>query len=300
MECRPLDLILISAEGIKDVNNFTTMDVYAVVSIGGDHWTKQKSPVDKHAGTTPKWNHPMKFTIQESSVYQCSLLFELKSDRALGDKDIGFVSIPIREFLDSASTANNDEKEKEANIVADQERVVTYPIRVASGKNKGTLTFSYKFGEKFTQALTENLVEKSFQTHNEYPVTAYPPPGSVGLGPSYQADPPKGYPMQQPGMMPPPQAYQPGVGYPPPGYGGYPTQPYGGGGYPSVGYGYPSQPQSGYMVQPPQQHKKKKSSKLGLGIGAGLLGGLLVGDMIGEMGEMAAYDAGYDDAMGDF
>lgn len=297
-----MDLILISAEGIKDVNNFTTMDVYAVASIGGDHRTKQKSPVDKHAGTTPKWNHPIKFTLQESSVYQCSLLFELKSERAFGDKDIGYVSVPIRELLDSASTADSGEKEKEkeANITAAPERVVTYPVRVASGKQKGTLMFSYKFGEKFTEAVAEKPVEKFFQTHNEYPVMAYPPPGSAGPGPSYQATPPTGYPMQQSGMIPPPHAYPPGAGYPPPGYGGYPSQPYGGGGYPPVGYGYPPHPQQGFMVQPPEQHKKKKSSKIGLGIGAGLLGGLLVGDMIGDMGEMAAYDAGYDDAMGDF
>ncbi|PSS19655.1 hypothetical protein CEY00_Acc11078 [Actinidia chinensis var. chinensis] len=271
MEYRPLDITVISAENLKDVNLISKMDVYVEVSIGGDPVGKRKTHVDKDGGKSPKWNHRLKFAVGVDVLAAnpaLPILFKIRSDRPLGDKDIGDVSVPIKELLDAAA--------------ADGERVVEYKVRTPSGKSKGTLKFSYKFGDKLA-APAEAQPPKSKNAGGEavmaYPAhpgpsAAYPPSAHVGYAQPYAA----GY--AQP---------QPGYGYPPPqpGYGGYPPQP---------GYGYPA-PAPGYGYPPVQaavQHPKKKKNNFGLGLAGGLLGGLLVGDMISDAGEMAAYDDGFD------
>ncbi|KAL3516069.1 hypothetical protein ACH5RR_022971 [Cinchona calisaya] len=299
MECYPLDITLISAEGLKDVSMFSKMDVYVVVTISGHPKNKNqnKTHVDKNGGTNPKWNHHMKFTIDEASVNNpgISLLIRLKSDSSFGsDKEIGEVNIPIPELFNGGDTNKNS-----------GERVVEYPVRTSSGKAKGNIKFSYKFGEKFTQQV------EAKKKNVEEPVSAYPAPAGPSNSMAYPL-PYQGYAMPPPGYQQPPGAggYAP---YPPPphGYGGYPPAGYPptaappGYGYPPPpGYGYPPQPNYGYPPQPYQQVQPPKKNKskmgLGMGLGAGLLGGLLVGDMMGDVGEMAAYDEGYDDAMGGF
>ncbi|KAL3538128.1 hypothetical protein ACH5RR_001494 [Cinchona calisaya] len=289
MEYYPLDITLISAEGLKDVNIFSKMDVYAVVTILGYPKNKQKTPLDKNGGTNPKWNHHMKFNIDQHSLNNpgISLLIQLKSDRSLGsDRDIGEVNIPIPELFNGGGASTNDSGE----------RVVEYEVRTSSGKPKGTLKFSYKLGEKFAQQ-----VKEAKKKNVDEPVTAYPAPPHHNTGasiayPPYQG---MGYAMpSHPSYQQPPH----GGGYaaPPPGYGGYPPTS----GYPpqaAPGYGYPPPPGYGYpqpmqQVQPPKKNKSKMG--LGMGLGAGLLGGLLVGDIISDVGKMAAYNDGYEDAMG--
>ncbi|KAM3290627.1 protein SRC2-like [Capsicum chacoense] len=269
MELRPLDIKVISAENIKNVNTFSKMDVYAEVFISSysNKSYRQKTLVDKNSGPNPKWNHSMKFTLDESSINKPGLylVIRLKSERTLGDKEIGEVSVPVNEMFNQETSS------------AAAERFVEYPVVTESGKLKGTLKFSYKFGEKFTAP------EKKKDVNHE-PVTAYP---AAPYGMAYNQQ-NSGY------AYPPPQAHQGGypAGYPPAGAPGY-AQP---------GYGYPPVQQPGYgypPVQPPKRKNKFGGGGLGLGLGAGLLGGLLVGDMISDVGEMSSYADGYGDAMDD-
>lgn len=268
MECRPLDITLISATDLKDVNLLSKMDVYAVVSLSGDSSvakSKQKTPVDKDSGPNPRWNYSMKFTIPDAAAKQNHLTLKIKlvSDRKFGDKEIGEVKVPVKELLDSYASSETSEK------------LVSYNVRLSSGKSKGTLSFSYKFGEKFTAPVYQQSHKKALE-----PVTAYPP--TAHAGPSYA------YPAQ-------PAGYPPAVAYPyaPPTQAGYGYQP------PPVaapGYGYPpypaAQPGYGYAMPPPQQQKPKRNGgNMALGLGAGLLGGLLIGDMVSDA---ADYDAGFD------
>ncbi|EYU20982.1 hypothetical protein MIMGU_mgv1a011603mg [Erythranthe guttata] len=271
MEYRPLKINVISADGIKDVKLFSKMDVYAQVSIAGYPQSMKKTFVDKNSGTTPKWNHRMEFIVDEPYLTKpgLSLLFQLKAESTFGsDKEIGSATIPIHDLFNPDSTTQED-------------RQVEYQLHTPSGKSKGSLKFSYQFGEKFKQ-------EVEAKRHVDDPVTAYPaapyaaapppgypnPPHPVGYGAYPQSS---GYGYQ----APPPAGY--GYQAPPPGYGYQPPPP---------GYGY----QGG---QPPKKNKMGMGGGLGLGLGAGLLGGLLVGEMASDIGESAAYADGYGDAMGD-
>ncbi|XP_060184269.1 protein SRC2-like [Lycium barbarum] len=258
MELRPLDIKIISAENIKNVNTFSKMDVYAEVFIPS-YCTiaahKQKTFIDKNSGTNPKWNHSMKFTLDESSLTKPGLylIIRLKSERTLGDRESGKVSVPINDLFNQSTSDGTTE------------RFVEYPVIIESGKPKGTLKFSYKFGEKFTAP------EQERDVYHE-PVTAYPAPmhGNSYPGVAYnEQNPGYGYPpAHQAGYPPagyPPQAGAPGYGYPPqqPGYGYPPVQP-----------GYPP-------VQPP-----KRNNNFG---GMGLLNGLLIGDMVLDVGEICSW-----------
>ncbi|KAL7120092.1 hypothetical protein ACP275_02G101900 [Erythranthe tilingii] len=277
MEYRSLKINVISADGIKDVKLFSKMDVYAQVSIAGYPQSMKKTFVDKNSGTTPKWNHRMEFIVDEPYLTKpgLSLLFQLKAESTFGsDKEIGSATIPIHDLFNPDSTQ--------------EDRQVEYQLHTPSGKSKGSLKFSYQFGEKFKQ-------EVEAKRHVDDPVTAYP---------AAPYAPPPGYPNP-----PPPVGYgaypqSSGYGYqapPPPGY-GYQAPPPPGYGYqaPPPGYGYqPPPPGYGYQGQPPKKNKMGMGGGLGLGLGAGLLGGLLVGEMASDIGESAAYADGYGDAMGD-
>ncbi|GLT50458.1 hypothetical protein SLA2020_239440 [Shorea laevis] len=265
MEYRPLEITLISAKDLKDVNLVFKMDVYAVVTINGDPQTKQKTPVDKDCGPNPKWNYTMKFTVEEAAANQnrLNLVIRLVSDRRLGDKDIGEVLVPIKEFLDC------------------KEKVFDYNVRLPNGKVKGTLNLCCKIGEKFSVpvAAPPHVTEKGKSA--ETPVMAYPAAGSSAV---YPPPPPAAYPYNYPpqGAYPPP---------PPHGYGGYPPPPV-------QGYGYTGHPPyGGYGNMPAQQPAKTKkhgkNAGLGLGLAGGLLGGLLIGDMVSD----ASYDAGFVDGL---
>lgn len=307
MEYRTLELNIISAKDLKNVNLFSKMDVYAVVSISGDPLNPQTATTHRHrdGGTSPTWNFPVKFTINDSLANQNRLSLEVKliSDRTVaGDTLIGKVHIPLKELLDNPS--------------GDSFRQVNYQVRTSSGKAKGSLNLSYKFGEKVqAPAMKTTSKHEPVKGKNEHePVMAYPPPGMAAAGSSsvpygtpyppqtqqpgygYPPAPPAaaaygGYPPAQPGGYPP---AQPGYGYPPQqGHGYPPQQP--GYGYPpqQAGYGYPPQ-QPGYGY-PGAQAQKPKKNKMGMGLGAGLLGGALGGMLIGDMiSDASSYDAGYD------
>ncbi|KAL3843950.1 hypothetical protein ACJIZ3_001353 [Penstemon smallii] len=302
MEYRPLNISVISAEGIKDMNVFAKMDVYTEVSLAGYPKSKKRTFVDKDCGTSPKWNHHMEFVVDEPYLTKpgLSLVFQLMAESAVrSDKEIGSVTVPVDDLFQGNSS--NEDKTSE------------YQVRTASGKAKGTLKFAYNFGEKFTQQdEKKKQADKpamSYQNkHTDQPVTAYPAGGAppapypgMGYPPQYQTPPPGAYPGYPPQQGPPPPA---GYGYqgppPPAGYGGgYPAQP-SGYGYqpPPPGYGYPPGPAGYPVVHPPAQKphkdKKKKSGMggLGMGLGAGLLGGLLIGEMasdIADMGDMGDF-----------
>ncbi|KAL2341754.1 hypothetical protein Fmac_009694 [Flemingia macrophylla] len=275
MEYRTLELNIVSAKDLKNVNVFSKMDAYAVVSLSGDplHPQAATTHVHKDAGTNPTWNYPAKFSVNKSLAEDNRLSLEIKliSDRTLaGDTVIGTVHIPLREFLDEPGSFSQ----------------VVYPVRTSSGKPKGTLYLSYKFGDHVTAPSPAPAAKSALKEAHD-PVMAYPPSNfAPGTGTS-------SVPSATPYVPPPQQQYAApatGYGYPPQSaYGGYPPQP--GYGYPQQpGYGYP--PQTGYGY--PQAQKPKKN-KMGLGLGAGLLGGALGGMLIGDMvSDAAAYDAGYD------
>ncbi|XP_068663247.1 protein SRC2-like [Aristolochia californica] len=277
MEYRPLDITLVSAKDLKDVNLISKMEVYAVVSLGGDPRTTQRTLTDKEGGKNPTWNFPMKYSVDEAAAQQnrLSLRILIRAERGLGDRDVGEVHVQIKELLDSPGSGNVPQ-------------FVSYQVRRPSGRPKGVLNFSYKFGEKITAPVTEQPPTAAHVSKSDEPVMAYPP----GPSSAYPYPPPSAGPYPPTGSYPPPPPPH-AAGY---NYGAPPPPPYGyGNPAPQGGYGYP-----GPVVQPQAPPRK---NKFGMGLGAGLLGGALGGLIIGDMVSDAAdydngYDGGFDDAGG--
>ncbi|XP_078440835.1 C2 domain-containing protein [Wolffia australiana] len=264
---RPLDLTILSAKDLKNVNFFGKMDVYAIATLSSNPNNPERTPVDRQGGKNPSWKGvTLRFFIPDG-VDTGSLILSivLRCEGALGDRHIGEVHVPVKELEAGAEKSD---------------RVVTYEVRRPSGRAKGALNFTIKIGEPVPAPPPPNQMAypapapayaapyppPAVDSKDNQPVTAYPPGPSSGYPPPGAYPAPQGYPMY------PPQGYGP----PPPGYG-----------YPPPGYGYPPPP----VMQP--QHQQKKKNNLGMGLGAGLVGGALGGLLIGDMiSDAADFDDG--------
>lgn len=91
MAHRALDLTLISAQELKNVNLISKLHVYAVVSLSGDMRTRQRTPTDWHGSENPIWNHTFHFLIPADgdSASRLSINVLLRAERMLSDREIG-------------------------------------------------------------------------------------------------------------------------------------------------------------------------------------------------------------------
>ncbi|GLT90237.1 hypothetical protein SLE2022_081800 [Rubroshorea leprosula] len=259
MECRTLEITLIFAKDLEDVNVDSKMDVDAVLIINDEPQTKQKIPVDKDCGSNPKWNYTMTFTAEEAAANwkRLELVICLVSDRLFGDIVAGELLVPINGFLDC------------------EEKVTVYGVRLPKGMVKGTLNLCCKIGEKFSVPVAAPTQETEKAKSAETLVMRYLPPQGA-----YPQSPPHwygGYPPPQ-GAYPPPPPHWYG-GYPPP-QGAYPPPlPHWYGGYPpppAQGYGYTGHlPYGGHGNMPVQQ----PAAVLGQVPAGGLLGSLFLVNM---------------------
>ncbi|KAG1365207.1 protein SRC2 [Cocos nucifera] len=332
MAYRTLEVTLVSANDLNDVNFFSKMHVYAIASIAGDRRSRQRTASDKDGGTSPSWNATLCFAVPPAAD-GLALRVLLRSERVLGDRDVGEVYIPLKELLGGVTSAGNSSG-----------HFVSYQVRKpSSGKPRGVLNLSYKFveaplasppvapysflanGTKFGVPSTAYLAVPSHLPPAAYvsypPDGPYSPPAAAAMGSKHgnptgatAAHPPPekdgkeskvgepvtAYPAAAP-AYPALGAYPP-VAYPPPsGYSPYPA-PYGytpargpvGYGYPPppAGYGYGAPPPPGYGYGAPPEAQKPKKGNGRMGLGMGLLGGALGGLLIGDMMGDAA-EAGY-------
>ncbi|KAL8251667.1 hypothetical protein R6Q59_035360 [Mikania micrantha] len=175
MDVCPLDINVISASGLKNVNLFMKMSVYVVVSlISGNSIIKHKTHVS-NGNRNPRWSHMIQFLVQESTILNSTLLFALHSKRVLGNRIIGEVSIPVRELLENVLGSETNE------------HIVEYQVRSIRGKARGSLTFSHKFKKKI-------LLEKDNNNNNNN--NSYPAANVYAMQQCYaQAPylPPQGY-----------------------------------------------------------------------------------------------------------
>ncbi|KAI3689443.1 hypothetical protein L2E82_47400 [Cichorium intybus] len=196
MDSRPLDITVISASGLDNFLFVFKMKVYVVVSlINGKSIIEKKTHMSN--GRNPRWNHRIKFPVEESAIQTSTLLFVLRQHRMLGDKDIGEVSIPVRELVEANPGYGSTEHE------------VDYQVQATNGKCKGTFTFSHEFREKVQPARADHPPPYMV---NQPGMPAYPqgpysqtPPGYVNYGCP---------PPQYGGGWYPPPTTAPGAPYP--------------------------------------------------------------------------------------
>ncbi|KAH6832832.1 hypothetical protein C2S53_006079 [Perilla frutescens var. hirtella] len=133
MECRKLEITLVSAENLPDVRNLGLMKVYAKVSLKGESRTTVKSSVDYEGETNPRWNFVVDYTISESTVRRpgVNLVVKLMCKRTLGrDRFVGEVKIPVKSLFD---------------LGLKSQKIPSYTV---AGTPEGRLNLLYSFSER--------------------------------------------------------------------------------------------------------------------------------------------------------
>ncbi|KAK8448377.1 hypothetical protein SEVIR_7G041652v4 [Setaria viridis] len=182
MAYRELELTLVSARELKNVNLITRMDVYAVVTISGDPLTRQCTAPDPSGGRNPRWDATLRFAVPPTAAAAAGSCLHvlLRAERVLGDRDIGEVVVPLADLLAGAPAAGPQ-----------QPQVASYQVRkVHRWEPRGVLNVAYRLGP--VVAPVEAAERK-------------PPPAVMGMA---YPDAPVGVPSSQP-LQPPADAYQP-------------------------------------------------------------------------------------------
>ncbi|XP_057793064.1 protein SRC2 homolog [Salvia miltiorrhiza] len=132
MECRKLEIILVSADDLPNIRSFGKMKVYAEISLNGKSETSKRTTVDLAGETNPKWNFPLDYTVNEASLRTpgLELVVKLFCQRTLGDRYIGEVKISVKSLFDSGPRVEN---------------ALTYAVGTGDGK----LNILYSFGNTF-------------------------------------------------------------------------------------------------------------------------------------------------------
>ncbi|KAG6432643.1 hypothetical protein SASPL_104224 [Salvia splendens] len=131
MECRKLEITLVSAQNLPNVRNTGRMKVYAKLSLKGDSKTTRKSHVDYESETNPRWNFVSDYTVSEETVRQpgVSLVVRLMCKRTLGDRLVGKVKIPVKSLFDMGRMSR---------------KILSYEV---AGTPEGRLNLLYSFSE---------------------------------------------------------------------------------------------------------------------------------------------------------
>ncbi|KAK3135763.1 hypothetical protein QOZ80_5BG0423130 [Eleusine coracana subsp. coracana] len=164
MACRTLELTLVSARDLRAVTHVSKMEVYAVVYL----------PTDRAGGRSPSWSNSgggatVHVTVPASGAGCGAVRVLLRSERALGDRDVGEVILPLRDIV---AGAGDDDGPTEPTLLC-------VPVcRVGSSKHRhGVLNLSYRLGRVVSadamapKAHQEPLLAKPVDSSS--PSTAY-------------------------------------------------------------------------------------------------------------------------------
>ncbi|KAM3392015.1 hypothetical protein ACQJBY_013255 [Aegilops geniculata] len=320
MAYRVLEVTLQSARNLKNVNLMSRLEVYAVATISGDPMTRQCTPPDPYGGRHPTWNTTLRFTVPPTAAAGASgcLHVLLRTERSLGDRDVGEVVVPLTEVLGlGVGGSFRDPRD----LGPRPPQFAVYHVRRVHrpADTYGVLYLSYRLGgvvlpQPYPHAPHPHHDHAA--AHEEDHVVAYP----VAARPSFHHHQPYAY-MPAPALMPPPPPHSAQASS---GSGGHmsssPPSPRAYGGHmvlapplsKAYGYGHlsmpplqasghtatPLQASAGHMATPPAPQKaaagytaaalpwtnarNNGSADFGMGLNAG--------DM---MSDAAAYNAGY-------
>ncbi|KAE8774777.1 protein SRC2-like [Hordeum vulgare] len=255
-------------------------EVYAVVSLSGDPRSRQRVATDRSGGRNPTWNATVRFAVPANAASSVHVL--LRAERALGDRDVGEVHIPLSELLSGAPDGSVPVKfvayqsppaaaayppqgayppVSKANSYAPPSAYPpagnAYPPQSAypqSAKADGSAAGAYPPPSGYPPA------GKTGEPSTAYPAPAGYPPAGKTREPSTAYSAPAGYPTSSSGK--PAKAGEPVTAYPAAAAGPSTAAPYGAP-PPQYGYRYPPQQQlevgqqqqrtHGYGYPPQQQ-----------------------------------------------
>jgi len=97
---REIEVLIISAQGLKNVKHVTRMRPYAVVYVEKDHVAKTQ--VDEHGGTEPTWNEVVKVEFKEGlpeSDVMAALNVDIYARGHVREKPVGSARVLLCDVL---------------------------------------------------------------------------------------------------------------------------------------------------------------------------------------------------------
>uniref|UniRef100_A0A2N9G8F6 C2 domain-containing protein n=1 Tax=Fagus sylvatica TaxID=28930 RepID=A0A2N9G8F6_FAGSY len=206
MGCKRLDIDTISVKDLKDVNHFSKMEVYAILSIqsdnnNGNNFLEHRTTYDENGGTNPEWVlvPPKMFPFNLFTAQWLTLVIKLKTKGRFHEKDIGEVRVPIVYLMENYGDAKDEKR-------------MSFGVTTPGGKAKGVLEFSFKLVDVTTYPSGHVAAPPLFQTGEVgvggapgYGTYQYPAPGGWNPQAWYGYTPPTPPPRQQnsffPGML---------------------------------------------------------------------------------------------------
>ncbi|XP_040382278.1 protein SRC2-like [Oryza brachyantha] len=171
----PLEVTLISARNLKKVNLITPMEVYAVISVSGNPLTRQCTLPDRYGGRHPAWNATLHLAVPASAVSGAFLHVLLRTERALGDRDVGEVYVPLADLLATAAAAAGDDVR--GLLHPPQLAPCQYEVRkVKSTDPCGMLSLSCRLGPVVAPAAADTAVAAAAPAYLVVPCYANAPP----------------------------------------------------------------------------------------------------------------------------
>ncbi|KAL7128394.1 hypothetical protein ABFS83_14G313900 [Erythranthe nasuta] len=160
MDCRNLEITVVSAKDLEDVRVFFGKTaVHARVSISGKEATERRTPTDRHGNKNPAWNFTTSYTVMETMLHGSTrmLVVKLYCDSNAGDIYIGEVHISLRELFECANV-NGGGKSSQAGLNEKggsvgggaRSAVMISPVMKGGVQSLGSLTIAYSFGEMVT------------------------------------------------------------------------------------------------------------------------------------------------------
>ncbi|KAL6594544.1 hypothetical protein ACP70R_048282 [Stipagrostis hirtigluma subsp. patula] len=275
MAFQVLEVTLISAKDLKRVTLFTKMRVYAVASISGadPRMPTHRTNADRKGGRNPMWHAPLRFTIPPvADPRGLALHVLLRAERALGDRDVGEVFVPVQDLAAAAPEGGGGEP-----------RHLSYQVRrPVSGRKRGVLHIAFRLTDAPAPDASAAGAAGPYAHRYTHDAAKRPAKGPATV---------TAYPAAGRGAGAPYPPYQHAPSYPPPYGGAYPPHqpcryggPYGHGAAPHAAPAY------AYGHAAPAA---SAGGGMGAGLGLGLLGGAVGGIMLGDMVADAELDASY-------
>lgn len=127
---KEIEVMVISAQDLKNVKHLTKLRTYAVVYVEKD-FHKEKTHVDEEGGANPKWNEVLKVKFHDVTA---ALNIDIYAHGHIREKVVGSARVMLSDVLKDQDVHETELMEEE-----DPTRCVTVPIWRASGKPAGYL-----------------------------------------------------------------------------------------------------------------------------------------------------------------
>lgn len=138
---QPVEINIVSAQDLDSINLLFRPTVYVSVSVTRGSRDKQVTPAAVCEKKLLRWNHRMKFYIEDDKIQrnESVFVFQIKVKKFYGSTEVvGKLFVPLKQLIHL-----NEEK------TITEHTKIDYQVITESGKPKGCICLGFSFGSVF-------------------------------------------------------------------------------------------------------------------------------------------------------